>query len=147
MKQEKWEELRDKFIEELRQALKNNIPYAQNTNFPSFLDAVEKGMDMIVAEAVVDDRKRLSEWIDDNVGASSRAIFLYMTKGSMPRAFDAPSDDGDRARCVVLLRACPEWVDRLKEIESLNLKGTSNGKEVFPWNEQIPIILSLINGL
>lgn len=91
------------------------------------------------------DGKGLAEWIDGNVGASSSAIFLYMTRGERPGPFDAPSDSGDRGRCVVLLRAFPEWVERLQEIKKMHIKGTSNGKEVFPWEMQIDIILSLIN--
>jgi len=45
------------------------------------------------------------------------------------------------------LKARPEWVPRLKEIESLHLQGTSNGEKVEPWNEQIPLILEEINSL
>lgn len=84
--------------------------------------------------------KQLAPWIDGNVGVSSTAIFLYMTKGSRPGAFDAPRDAGDRRRCIILLNAIPEWWERLKEIEDLKLEGTCNGETVYPWNEQIPLI-------
>lgn len=89
--------------------------------------------------------KKLAKWIDGNVGISSEAIFMYMTQGSKPRTFDAPSDASDRNRCIILLNAIPEWWDRLKEIEDLNLKGTCNNKIVFPWNEQIPLIRKQAN--
>ena len=84
--------------------------------------------------------KQLAKWIDGNVGLSSEAIFLYMVKGSTPRVFDAPRDAGDRNRCIVLLNAIPEFWDRLKEIEDMNLEGYENGKLVHPWNEQILLI-------
>ncbi len=87
-------------------------------------------------------KKELAAWIDGNIGRSSEAIYLYMTLGTIPAPFDAPSDESDRKRCVVLLKAVPEWVPRLSEIEQLQLRGTSNGKEVFPWNEQIPLIIN-----
>lgn len=89
--------------------------------------------------------KCLVPWIDENIGVSSKAIFLWMSAGIIPGVFDAPSDSEDRRRCVVLLKARPEWIPRLKEIESLHLTGTSNGEKVEPWNEQIPLIRSIIN--
>jgi hypothetical protein len=89
--------------------------------------------------------KNLSKWIDDNVGVSSTAIFLWMATGRVPRAFEAPGDAGDRKRCAVLLNAMPQWVDRMKEIESMHIGGIVNGIEVYPWNEQIPLILKIIN--
>lgn len=89
--------------------------------------------------------KNISKWIDGNIGASSEAIFFYMVNGQNPRPFDAPSDAGDRGRCVVLLTAFPEWVERLKEIQELKIKGMRNREEVYPWNEQIPLILSMIH--
>lgn len=89
--------------------------------------------------------KKLAEWIDGHIGASSESLYLYMTVGKIPAPFDAPSDEGDRGRCVVLLKARPEWIPRLSEIEALNLKGFRNQKPVFPWNEQIPLILSSLH--
>ena len=88
---------------------------------------------------------RIASWIDGNVGVSSEAIYLYMTLGKIPAPFDAPSDEGDRGRCVVLLQAVPEWVPRLKEIEDLHITGTSNGEPVQPWKEQIPLILESLD--
>ena len=85
--------------------------------------------------------KRLATWIDGNVGSSSSALFLYMARGDVPQPFDAPSDSGDRGRCIVLLKTMPEWVERLKEIEALEISGRRNDVKVFPWNEQIPLIL------
>jgi hypothetical protein len=79
-------------------------------------------------------------WINDGVGVSSKAIFMYMTQNVVPRPFAAPYDEADRKRCVMLLRAVPEWIDRLSEIEEYKIEGTSNGKKVMPWNEQIPLI-------
>jgi hypothetical protein len=89
----------------------------------------------------------LADWIDGNIGVSSKAIYLYMAKGIEPRPFDAPSDGGDRERCAVLLRAMPEWIERLSEIEALHITGTSNGEKVEPWNEQIPLILQALTNL
>ena len=89
---------------------------------------------------------KLAGWIDGNIGSSSTAIYLYMAIGEVPQPFDAPSDGGDRGRCVALLKAVPEWVPRLTEIQELNIAGTRNGKKVYPWNEQIPLILSLLRG-
>ena len=91
------------------------------------------------------DLKKLAGWVGEHIGSSSKAIFLYMVLGKQPKPFDAPSDQWDRARCVELLKACPEWVERLSEIEALNLQGqrSVNGsgfKKVYPWNEQIPLI-------
>ncbi len=83
-------------------------------------------------------------WINDNMGVSSKAIFMYMTQNIVPKAFDAPHDASDRKRCVMLLRAVPEWVDRLSEIEEYKIECTSNGKKVMPWNEQIPLIREAI---
>lgn len=87
----------------------------------------------------------IAEWVDGHIGTSSRAIFLYMAKGQKPFPFDAPHDQYDRQRCVVLLQAVPEWIERLSEIEELMICGTrySGGLErqtVYPWNEQIPLI-------
>ncbi len=84
----------------------------------------------------------LSYWIDEHIGISSGAIYMYMAKGIIPAPFQAPSDEGDRNRCAVLLKAVPEWIERLCEIESLHIEGTRNGEKVQPWNEQIPLILS-----
>lgn len=98
-----------------------------------------------IASAVEASMKKLVPWIDENIGVSSKAIFLWMSAGIIPGVFEAPSDSGDRRRCVVLLKARPEWIPRLKEIESLHLTGTSNGEKVEPWNEQIPLIRSIIN--
>ncbi len=89
----------------------------------------------------------LRHWVDGNIGVSSKAIFLWMSAGRIPGVFEAPSDKGDRGRCIVLLKARPEWIPRLKEIESLHLTGISNGEKVEPWNEQIPLILEEINSL
>lgn len=91
------------------------------------------------------DLKKLAEWVDNHVGSSSKAIFIFMVLGREPRPFDAPSDQWDRGRCIELLKSCPEWVDRLSEIEALKLKGrrSVNGSAlevVYPWNEQIPLI-------
>lgn len=72
---------------------------------------------------------RLVPWIDENVGSSSTALFLYMTANSLPHSFEAPSDRGDRARCIALLRAFPEWIERLDEL-------SGQGR----WSEQIPLI-------
>jgi len=90
----------------------------------------------------------LVPWLDGNVGASSEAIYLYMATGKIPRAFDAPSDSGDRGRCVTLLKCVPEWIPRLKEIEELHLeiKEIVTGKESEPWNEQIPLIIQSLKG-
>lgn len=87
--------------------------------------------------------ERLVTWIDENVGISSESIYLYMTIGRVPDAFYAPSDRDDRRRCVKLLQAIPQWIDRLSEIEALKIEGISiSGEKVTPWNEQIPIIRS-----
>ncbi len=88
----------------------------------------------------------LAKWIDGNCGASSEALYLYMTLGRKPMSFDAPSDSHDRGRCVVLLQAMPEWIPRLSEIEALKIEGTCNGIRVTPWNEQIPLIRTAIEG-
>lgn len=79
-------------------------------------------------------------WINEHVGSSSKAIYLYMTTGVKPRPFDAPWDASDRERCIYLLRAVPEWIGRLYEIEDLNITGTRDGIPVKPWNEQLPLI-------
>ena len=86
------------------------------------------------------DAEKLATWVGGNVGASSEALFLYMATGYAPGPFDAPSDSGDRGRCIVLLRAVPEWIPRLSELEDLRIEGTCNGVKVFPWNEQVPLI-------
>lgn len=93
------------------------------------------------------DAEKLAYWIDDNVGQSSVALFLYMARGDVPHPFSAPSDSSDRARCAALLNAVPEWVPRLKEIEDLHVKGkrysSENiflGADVEPWNDAIPLI-------
>lgn len=124
---------------------------------PSILNlekAEAKAVKLFISQAIQtakeEERKetldKLGNWIDGNIGVSSKAIFLWMSVGRIPGVFEAPSDNGDRGRCVVLLKARPEWIPRLKEIESLHLTGTSNGENVEPWNEQIPLIrASLIN--
>ena len=87
-------------------------------------------------------------WIEDNVGVSSTAIFLYMTLGKVPGAGQAPSDNGDRKRCVALLRARPEWIDRLQEIEEKKIGqivyNGINNEITFPWEIQIPLIRKMI---
>lgn len=89
---------------------------------------------------------KLANWIDCHFGSSSKAILLFMVCGKVPKPFDAPSDKWDRSRCVELLKACPDWLERLSEIEALKLAGkrSVNGsgfKTVYPWNEQIPLII------
>lgn len=93
-------------------------------------------------QARQEERQRLADWIENHRGTSSIAIYLYMTTGKIPAPFDAPSDKSDRERCLVLLKAVPEWVGRLGEIEKLRIKGRRNGVEVWPWNEQIPLLLN-----
>lgn len=106
------------------------------------LDHLKKSLDRY-AKANEDFRlNQLTGWIDENVGTSSTAIFLYMAAGRIPEVFEAPSDESDRGRCISLLNAVPDWIPRLKEIEFLNIEGTCNGEKVKPWNEQIPMILS-----
>lgn len=84
-----------------------------------------------IQSARIAERESLWTWIEYDIGVSSKAIFRYMTKGIKPDPFDAPSDGGDRARCIVLLKAAPEWIPRLSEISDLK-----------DWNEQIPLILA-----
>lgn len=84
--------------------------------------------------------KSLANWVLNHVGVSSKAIFAYMVLGEVPKPWCCPSDDSDRGRCVELLRARPEWIERLSEIENVYIDGTRNGKKATQWNEQIPLI-------
>lgn len=49
-KESEWEETKKEFLEELKQALQNNIPHAVDTEFSKFLPAVEKYIDTIVSQ-------------------------------------------------------------------------------------------------
>jgi hypothetical protein len=82
----------------------------------------------------------LAPWIDDNIGTSSTAIYLYMSVGLIPGPFEAPHDSDDRDRCLVLLEAVPEFIPRLSEIENIKICGLRNRKLVYPWREQIPLL-------
>jgi len=83
---------------------------------------------------------KLAEWVMGYVGASSKAIFAHMTGAYNSGFYSAPYDNEDRERCVILLRAMPEWVERLNEMT-----------RYAGWEEQIPLILSTLtpneNGL
>lgn len=86
----------------------------------------------IEQEAREDALKRVAPWIRDQVGASSRTLFLHMTVGDAVSGEtfpSAPSDLGDRGRCIFLLNLFPEWWPRLDEMST------------YPyWEEQIPLI-------
>lgn len=91
----------------------------------------------------------LGHWIENHTGKSSIAIFLHMTKGRTPRASEAPSDEYDRMRCVELLKARPEWIPRLEEIEMMILPINKiflkrENKIIYPWKEQIPLIREML---
>lgn len=102
---------------------------------------LENLMEAEIETARREERKKIAPWIDGNVGVSSKAIYLYMTTGKKPGAVDAPSDSGDRGRCIVLLKAVPEWIPRLSEIEEMHLQVLVNGTRIEEhWNEQIPLI-------
>jgi hypothetical protein len=57
-----------------------------------------------------------NEWIvGDHVGLSSKTIWAVMM-GVPCRHPSPPGDDDDRWRCARLLRAVPEWRERLDEV-------------------------------
>jgi len=77
---------------------------------------------------------KIIKWLlGGDTGASSEAICAYML-GLKPANFGymAPSDKGDRGRCIRLLNLFPEWWDRLYEMSDISEY----------WDEQIPIIES-----
>ena len=106
---------------------------AKDTHYNELINKATDEYGVGIEEAIQKGRKKALEllvpWIDGNVGASSSALCLYMTGDSLPHSFEAPSDSGDRARCIVLLKAFPEWIERLDE-----LAGQGD------WSVQIPLI-------
>jgi len=51
-------------------------------------------------------------------GSSSMAIYDFMTVGLLPnKRYETPSDPSDLHRCYVLLKAIPEWRERLPEMK------------------------------
>lgn len=130
---------------EIRLLLSEYRDLQDDARVANVLEAVDKHVAEREAKVRREERERVLHtlglwWINGNIGVSSKAIFMYMTQNIVPRPFDAPHDESDRKRCVRLLRAVPEWVDRLSEIEAYKIEGTSNGKKVMPWNVQIPLI-------
>lgn len=101
---------------------------------------IEKALTTYAQKRAEEEREKMADWILNHKGVSSTAIYSYMTTGKLPKPFDCPFDKWDRKRCVVLLKAVPEWQSRLSEIEEAKIKGFRNGIEVYPWNEQIPLI-------
>lgn len=88
------------------------------------------------SQALEEERKSIWAWLENDVGVSSKAIYGYMTKGIDPKPHQAPSDEWDRKRCVTLLQAAPEWVERLSELSSIPY-----------WDVQIPLIQKALSKL
>ncbi|MES2224978.1 MAG: hypothetical protein V4478_03250 [Patescibacteria group bacterium] len=70
--------------------------------------------------------------LSDDTGTSSKALCRHMLgiKGD----HCAPSDQGDRGRCIRLLKMVPQWFDRLNEMS------------MYPdWREQVMLIQGEMN--
>lgn len=62
---------------------------------------------------------RAEEWLNSyDTGASSKAIFHYMTLGIKDGS--TPSDPADLARCLRLLDRFPEWKPRIQEMATVS---------------------------
>ena len=70
----------------------------------------------------------IANWAGENHGASSTHLLQHMAGVEITHPYE-PCDSDDRGRCIVLLRAVPEWIERLDEMAQY--KG---------WAEQIPLI-------
>lgn len=83
----------------------------------------------------------------DDTGMSSNALCRWMLDlKPCQYGYSAPSDAGDRGRCIRLLNLMPEWWDRLDEMAKIpsskvtffNKNGMGTREE--GWKEQIPLI-------
>lgn len=134
-----WEKEHYRFCESLLNDFRN-----KRLSYSEFIDRDKQFIKDLLDKQREEVTKSLSTWIDGNIGMSSEAIYLYMTTGKIPTSFEAPYDSSDRGRCIALLKCVPEWIPRLKEIEDMNLKihNMTTGMTEYPWNKQIPLILS-----
>ncbi len=81
------------------------------------------------------DLVKLLDWATgDDTGISSNAICRHMLgyekAGGWGWNMAAPSDSGDRGRCIRLLNLIPQWWDRLYELEDYGIS----------WTEQIKLL-------
>ena len=74
---------------------------------------------------------KIIQWFLSNKdGVSSQGICSYMLGLDCYWGTQPPSDKGDRARCIKLLKLVPEFYRRINEMREIN-------KE---WDEQITLI-------
>lgn len=119
-------------------------------NQRSTIDEILKRHDhTLIVESI--ERRAMERLLSGDTGISSETMIAFFTgvPKSGPFGMQAPSDAADRGRCIRVLQAIPEWVDRLDELKSLDT-GTIiiNGAAPIPvsedkqsWTYQIPLII------